>query len=194
VGGAAVARARVAMLTAPGAQHAGAELPPGPRAVQGVVRAAVGLPVVRSTAATSAAGDHTTDRAQLHTRIVGGLACGVYSPAVLRPRDHVSPNPHRTRDMGGWLISAGSSRRASRVRPAARGRRVDTRGRPGGSQGAHAARPPVAAAAPRASLDAPTRGGCRDGWLRIGNQEPGRPHREGAQRAEDDQAAPDADE
>ncbi len=43
VGGALVARAPVAVLATPGAEHAGAEPLPGPRAVQGVVPAAVGL-------------------------------------------------------------------------------------------------------------------------------------------------------
>jgi hypothetical protein len=51
------------------------------------VPAAVGLAGVLGTAATRAAGDDTTDRAQLHPRIVGGLGRGVYSPAVLRLRD-----------------------------------------------------------------------------------------------------------
>ena len=44
VGGALVARAPVAVLATPGAEHAGAEPLPGPRAVEGVVPAAVGLP------------------------------------------------------------------------------------------------------------------------------------------------------
>jgi hypothetical protein len=39
-----------------------------------------------SAAATRAAGDDTTDRAQLHPRIVGGLAGAVYSLGVLRLR------------------------------------------------------------------------------------------------------------
>ena len=88
MGGALVARAPVAMLATPGAEHAGAEPLPGPRAVQGVVPAAVGLPGVLGAAATRAAGDDTTDRAQLHPQIVGGVAGAVYSPAVLRLRDH----------------------------------------------------------------------------------------------------------
>ena len=87
VGGALVARAPVAVLATPGAEHAGAEPLPGPRAVQGVVPAAVGLAGVLGAATTRAAGDDTTDRAQLHPRIVGGLAGAVYSPAVLRLRD-----------------------------------------------------------------------------------------------------------
>jgi hypothetical protein len=41
------------------------------------------------TAATSAAGDDTTDRAQLHSQIVGELADEVYSPAVLGLRDQL---------------------------------------------------------------------------------------------------------
>ncbi len=85
-----VARAPVAVLAAPGAEHAGAEALPRPGAVEGVVPAAVGLPGVLEAAATRAAGDDTTDRAQLHPRIVDGVAGTVYSPAVLRLRDHVS--------------------------------------------------------------------------------------------------------
>jgi hypothetical protein len=66
VGRALVSRAPVAMLATPGAEHAGAETLPGPRAVQGVVTAAVGLAGVLSAAATRAAGDDTTDPADLH--------------------------------------------------------------------------------------------------------------------------------
>jgi hypothetical protein len=84
VGGALVARAPVPVLATPGAEHSGAESLPGPRAVQGVVPAAVGLPSVLGAAATGAAGDDTTDRAQLHPRIVEGVAGAVYSLAVLR--------------------------------------------------------------------------------------------------------------
>jgi len=82
--GTLVASAPVAVLAAPGAQHAGAEPLPGSRAVQNVVPAAVGLPGVLGAATTSAAGDDTTDRAQLHPRIVGRMVGAVYSPAVLR--------------------------------------------------------------------------------------------------------------
>ena len=84
------------MLATPGAEHAGAEPLPGPRAVEGVVPAAVGLAGVLRAAATSAAGDDTTDRAQLHPRIVGGVAGPVYSPAVLRLRDHGDERPEGT--------------------------------------------------------------------------------------------------
>ncbi len=62
-----VARAPVAVLAAPGAEHAGAEALPRPGAVEGVVPAAVGLPGVLEAAATRAAGDDTTDRAELHS-------------------------------------------------------------------------------------------------------------------------------
>jgi hypothetical protein len=62
VGVALVARAPVAVLAAPGATHAGAEALPGPRAVQSVVPAAVGLASVLGAASTRAAGDDTTDR------------------------------------------------------------------------------------------------------------------------------------
>jgi hypothetical protein len=91
VSGPSVAGAPVAVLTTPGAKHAGAEVLPGPRAVQGVVPAPVGQAGVLGTAATSAAGDDTTDRAQLHPRIVGGLAGGVYSLRVLGLRSDGSP-------------------------------------------------------------------------------------------------------
>ena len=89
-----VARAPVAVLAAPGAEHAGAEPLPHPRAVQGVVPAAVGLPSMLGAAATRAAGDDTADRAQLHPRIVGGVGGAVYSPAVLgRGATSVRPAP-----------------------------------------------------------------------------------------------------
>ncbi len=52
VGGALVARAPVAALTPPGTEHPGAEPLPGPRAVQGVVPAAVGLAGVRRAPTT----------------------------------------------------------------------------------------------------------------------------------------------
>ncbi|MGA7670150.1 MAG: hypothetical protein WBW04_06995, partial [Nitrolancea sp.] len=61
-----VARAPVPVLATPGAEHAGAESLPGPRAVQGVVSAAVGLAGVLGATTTRAAGDDTTDRAELH--------------------------------------------------------------------------------------------------------------------------------
>ena len=89
MGGAAVARAAVAVLATPGAEHAGAQAVPGPGAVQGVVPAAVGLAGMVSAAAASAAGDDTADRAQLHPRIVGGVGGAVYSPAVLRLREPI---------------------------------------------------------------------------------------------------------
>jgi hypothetical protein len=84
VGGALVARAPVAVLAAPGTEDAGAEPLPGPRAVESVVPAPVGLAGVLGAAATRAAGDDTTDRAELHPRIVDGVGGAVYSPAVLR--------------------------------------------------------------------------------------------------------------
>ena len=88
VDGAAVARAPVAALAAPGAQHAGAQALPGPRLVQGAVPARAGLPRVRGAAAARAAGDDAADRAQPHPRIVGGKGGAVYSPQVLRLRAH----------------------------------------------------------------------------------------------------------
>jgi len=121
VGGAPVARAPVAVLATPGAEHAGAEPLPGPRAVQGVVPAAVGLPCVVGAAATRAAGDDTADRAELHgaSRMRAGpcltlvtLACtpfdiatsvsrcraAVYSPTVLVPRDQPQTRSEFARD------------------------------------------------------------------------------------------------
>ena len=107
VNGTAVARAPVAVLTAPGAKNAGAQTLPDPRAVQSVVSAAVGLALVGSAATTGATRQHAADSAQLHSprrvrasRLTlvtleythvdiamsvveqGGV---VYSPAVLHP-------------------------------------------------------------------------------------------------------------
>ena len=110
MGVALVARAPVAVLAAPGTEHAGAEALPGPRAVQGVVPAAAGLAGVFATSATHAAGDDTADRAELHGRArlravphltLVTLECtpvdiarsvvekggAVYSPVVLSLRD-----------------------------------------------------------------------------------------------------------
>src|SRR5689334_2821702 len=87
MGGALVARAPVAVHAAPGTQHSGAQPLPGPRAVEGVVPAAVGLAGVLGAATTSAAGDDATDRAHLHPQIVLRVAVGVYSPAVLGRND-----------------------------------------------------------------------------------------------------------
>jgi len=83
VGGTPVARAPVAMLTTPGPQHPSAEPLPGSRAVQGVVARSVGLARMLGAATTSAAGDDTADRAQLHPQIVCGVAGTVYSLRVL---------------------------------------------------------------------------------------------------------------
>jgi hypothetical protein len=87
VSGALVARAPVAVLATPGAEHAGAETLPGPRAIQRVVPAPVGLPGVVGAAATRVAGDDATDRAGLHGLIVGGLAGAVYPLAVVGAGD-----------------------------------------------------------------------------------------------------------
>jgi hypothetical protein len=89
----------------PGTEHPGAEPLPGPRAVERVVGAPVGLPSVLRAAATRAAGDDTAARAQLHPQIVRGLGGLVYTPAVLRLRDDGGPNPQEIR------------RRACLVRP-----------------------------------------------------------------------------
>jgi hypothetical protein len=48
------------------AEHVEGEALPGPRAVQGVVAAAVGLAGVLSAASAGSAGDHAADRAELH--------------------------------------------------------------------------------------------------------------------------------
>ena len=111
VGVALVARTPVTVLAMPGAEHAGAEAP-GPRAVEGVVPAAVGLPSVLGAATTSAAGDDTTDRAQLHPRIVGELAGAVYSPAVLRRGDQSVPHNRQCGgDVAPTLLAAASPAR-----------------------------------------------------------------------------------
>jgi hypothetical protein len=90
MGVALVARAPAAALATPCSEHSRAETLPGPRAVEGVVPAPVGLPSVLEAAATRAAGDDTTDRAQLHPRIVDGVAGAVYTLAVLRLRGQPS--------------------------------------------------------------------------------------------------------
>lgn len=76
------------MLATPGAQHAGAESLPGPRAVEGVVPAEVGLGCARRAAAASAAGDDIADRAQPHPEIVRGEVREAHSLRVLRLGDH----------------------------------------------------------------------------------------------------------
>jgi hypothetical protein len=73
------------------------------------VPAAVGLAGVLGTATTRAAGDDTTDRAQLHPRIVGGRAGAVYSPVVLPLRGRDRPNPQA---WTGGRSQQGSSGRA----------------------------------------------------------------------------------
>jgi hypothetical protein len=113
VGGTQVARTPVAALTTPRAENAGAEPLPGPRAVQRVVAASVGLPGVERAATTSAARQDAADRADLHsTRGLRGMrlltlvtleytpvdiamsvirgGVWVYSPPVLRLRAHSS--------------------------------------------------------------------------------------------------------
>ncbi len=116
-----VARAPVPVLTPPGAEHAGAESLPGARAVQSVVPAAVGLPSVVSAATTRAAGDDTTDRAQLHPRIVDGVAGAVYSPAVLPLRGQF-PNPSRLGHSPRLARSSHASARLIGVFPPSDGR------------------------------------------------------------------------
>ena len=109
MGIALVARAPVPVLATPRAEHPGAEPLPGPRAVQGVVAAAVRRPSVHGAAATGSARQDGADRAELHGsrrfRAVSDLTlvtldwrpvditmsvicggCGVYSPWVLRLR------------------------------------------------------------------------------------------------------------
>jgi len=66
VGGTLVARAPVAALATPCAEHSDAKALPGLRAVQGVVPAAVRVACVLGAATARTAGDDTTDRAELH--------------------------------------------------------------------------------------------------------------------------------
>lgn len=103
------------MLATPGAENAGAETLPGPRPVQGVVPAAIGLPRMLSAATARAARQDATDRARLHgwpvlcgaPRVtlecrrfdiessVGRVNAAVYSPAVLhlRSQPYVATEP-----------------------------------------------------------------------------------------------------
>jgi hypothetical protein len=87
MGGTVIAGTPIAVLATPGAEHAGAEALPGPRAVEPVVPAAVRLAGVLGAATTSAARGDTADRAQLHARIVGRVGGLVDTLRVLRPRD-----------------------------------------------------------------------------------------------------------
>jgi hypothetical protein len=109
VGWTAVAGAPIAMLATPCSEHSDAQALPGTRAVQGVVAAAVRLARVLGAAATRAAGDDTTERAELQrwpcqgavpfwtlvtlectpvdiAKSVIGDGGGVYSPRLLRLR------------------------------------------------------------------------------------------------------------
>ena len=54
-----------------------------------------------SAASSRSAGDHAADRAELHPRIVDGLAGAVYSPAVLGLRGHPSERTRRPGAAGG---------------------------------------------------------------------------------------------
>ncbi len=124
VGGTLVARAPVPVLTTPCPEHSRTEALPGPRAVQGVVAAAVRLPSVRRAAATGPAGDDATHRAELHgsarsgagtvaarltlvtldctpfdiASSVRGVGSAVYSPAVL----HLQGQPRRF--VSYWVV------------------------------------------------------------------------------------------
>jgi hypothetical protein len=118
VGGTLVARAPVAVLTTPGAEHAGAEPLPGPRAVESVVSAAVGLSGVVGTPTAPAAGDDTADRAQLHLQIVRGQGGGVYPPRVLDPRVAAAMTRRPTRCLAlGTQVAAVAQRAPPVPRP-----------------------------------------------------------------------------
>ncbi len=121
VGGTIEAGARVAVLATPRPKHAGTETLPCPRAVQGVVPAAVGRSGVLGAAVTREAGDDATDGAELHPRIVGPVGLSVYSPRVLRLRDQgTSASPTCRRDAcektpSTWEILARCRIRQSRA-------------------------------------------------------------------------------
>ena len=93
VGVAPVARAPVAVLTAPSPQHSRTQALPGPRAVEGVVAATVGLPCVLGAAATRAAGDDTTDRAQLHGSAPSGARTAHRAASRLTARTYPVGDP-----------------------------------------------------------------------------------------------------
>jgi hypothetical protein len=110
-----IGRAPVAVLTAPSPQHSRTQALPGPRAVEGVVPAAVGLPSVLGAAATRAAGGDTTHRAQLHGSARSGARTAHRAASRLTAR---------TYPVGGAGSRCGSDQRAvmaSRVAPAGRG-------------------------------------------------------------------------
>jgi hypothetical protein len=136
-----VARTPVAVLTTPCPEHPRAQTLPGPRAVQGVVAAAVRLPGVLGAATAGSARDDAADRAELHgsrrtfarrdagvlaprltlvtldcrpfdiTRIVSRGHAAVYSATVLRLRDQSWASGER--------IAQGDSRLGTTSRPAA---------------------------------------------------------------------------
>jgi hypothetical protein len=134
--GRAEARAPVAVLATPCAKDSGTQALPCPRAVQGVVAAAVRLPGVRGAATARVARDDTADGAQLHgsarsgadsaaarltlvtldcrpfdiMESVGEAGGEVYSTAVLRLRDQP----------GARRCERSSSRRSSRPRVVSR--------------------------------------------------------------------------
>jgi hypothetical protein len=136
VGGTAVAGAPVAVLATPGTEHPSADSLPGPRAVQGIVAAAVRLPGVLGTATARAARDDAADRTELHgsarsgadsaaarltlvtldcrpfdiMESVGEAGGEVYTTAVLRLRDQP----------GARRCERSSSRRSSRPRVVSR--------------------------------------------------------------------------
>ncbi|MEP7041354.1 MAG: hypothetical protein ABI864_07235, partial [Chloroflexota bacterium] len=76
VGGALVTRTPIPVLAAPDAENAGTETLPRTCAVQGVVPAAVRLASVLGAATIRAAGDDTTDRAELHGSVRVRQAAG----------------------------------------------------------------------------------------------------------------------
>ncbi len=90
VGVALVARAGVAVLPDMPGDHPLGQACPSRVGVDPVVGTDAREPCVLSAATARAAGDDTTDRADLHPRIVDGVGGPVYSPAVLHLRDQAN--------------------------------------------------------------------------------------------------------
>jgi len=90
-----IARADVAVLADVARDHPLGQA--GPSCIRMDVMVGTDARQARMLAAASgrSAGDDTTDRAQLHPRIVDGVAGGVYSPAVLRLRGQPSERTGR---------------------------------------------------------------------------------------------------
>ena len=80
-----ITRADVAVLADVARDHPLGQASPSRIGVDVMVGTDARQARMRAAASRGSAGDHPADRAQLHPRIVDGVAGAVYSPAVLHP-------------------------------------------------------------------------------------------------------------